>query len=153
MTTKKTTRVDIKRHSRECGICAHPDREEIEREFCEWKALTTIVRERRISRAAFYRHVRAMGLFDRRDRNIKAALANFIERGSTVKVTASSFVAAIQAYSKIDAEGQWVDKTADVNASRNLALFDRMTQGEMLRYAQTGELPEWWNSYPASGTR
>jgi hypothetical protein len=146
MTAEKTTCVDIERHSRECRICAHPDRDEIEREFCEWKALTTIARERRISRAAFYRHVRALGLFDRRDRNIKAALANFIERGSTVKVTAASFVAAIQAYSKINAAGEWVDKNEDVNATHNLALFDKMTRGEMLRYAQTGELPEWWSS-------
>jgi hypothetical protein len=153
MTTEKTTRVDVKRHSRDCSICAHPDREEIEREFCDWKPLAAIAKTRRIPRASLYRHVHATGLFDKRDRNVKAALAALIERGYNVRVTAAALISAITAYAKINAEGQWIDKTEEVNASKNLALFDRMTQGEMLKYAQTGELPEWWNSNPVSGTR
>jgi hypothetical protein len=153
MTTEKTTRVDGKRHSRDCCICAHPDREEIERELCDWKPLAAIAKTRRIPRASLYRHVHATGLFDKRDRNVKAALAALIERGYKVRVTAAALISAITAYAKINAEGQWIDKTEEVNAGKNLALFDRMTQGEMLKYAQTGELPEWWNSYPVSGTR
>lgn len=153
MTTEKTTRVDVKRHSRDCSICAHPDREEIEREFCDWKPLAAIAKTRRIPRASLYRHVHATGLFDKRDRNVKAALAALIERGYNVRGTAAALISAITAYAKINAEGQWIDKTEEVNASKNLALFDRMTQGEMLKYAQTGELPEWWNSNPVSGTR
>jgi hypothetical protein len=136
----KNRAADPERHSRDCSICAHRDRHEI-------------AKARRIPRTSLYRHLHATGLFDKRDRNIKSALAAFIERGYKVHITAASFISAIQAYAKINAEGQWVDKTEDVNASRNLALFDRMTQGEMLEYARSGKLPEWWSSYPVSGTR
>jgi hypothetical protein len=146
MTREKTICVDVQRHSRECGICARPDREEIEREFCEWKPIAAIAKARRIPRASLYRHIHGVGLFDKRDRNIKAALAKFIERGHNVHITAGSLISAIQAYAKINAQGEWVDKQENVTAAKNLALFDRMTQGEMLKYAQTGELPEWWNS-------
>jgi hypothetical protein len=149
----KNRAADPERHSRDCSICAHRDRHEIEREFCDWKPLAAIAKARRIPRTSLYRHLHATGLFDKRDRNIKSALAAFIERGYKVHITAASFISAIQAYAKINAEGQWVDKTEDVNASRNLALFDRMTQGEMLEYARSGKLPEWWSSYPVSGTR
>src|SRR5271156_164690 len=133
MTRNNKARVDIKRHSRDCSVCAHLDCEEIERDFSEWKPLTAIAKERQIPRASLYRHVHAAGLFEKRDRNIKAALAKFIERGFNVHVTAASFVSAVQAYAKINTEGEWVDKKEDVTAPRNLALFDRMTRGEMLR--------------------
>jgi hypothetical protein len=146
MTRNKTARVDINRHSRDCSVCAHPDREEIEREFSEWKPAEVIARERKISPAAFYRHIRAMGLLARRDRNIKAALASFIERGYRVGVTASSFIAAITAYSKINAEGEWIDKLEDVRATKNLSQLERMTRGELARYIEKNELPAWWNS-------
>jgi hypothetical protein len=146
MTTRKTPRVDIKRHSRECGICAHPDRAEIEREFCDWKPLAAIAKARNIPRASLYRHIHATWLFEKRDRNIKGALARFIERGYNVHVTGASFISAIQAYAKINAEGEWVDKQENVVVATNLAQFDRMTRGEMLEYARSGKLPEWWHS-------
>jgi hypothetical protein len=79
MTRNKTARVNTKRHSRDCSVCAHPECEEIEREFCEWKPAEVIARERKISRAAFYRHIRAMSLLARRDRNIKASATSFVQ--------------------------------------------------------------------------
>jgi len=144
MTKRRIPPVDVTRHERDCRVCSHPEREEIEREFSEWRPLAVIAKERKISRPSLYRHVRALNLFERRDRNIKSALANFIEKGFRVRVTASSFVAAIQAYSKINTEGAWIDKTEDVSQSQTQRLFDRMTRGEMLRYAESGELPSWW---------
>jgi hypothetical protein len=143
MTKKKAAPVDVARHGRDCALCRNPHREEIESQICEWKPLAAIAREQKISRPAIYRHARALGLFGRRDRNIKAALASFIERGHRVRVTAAAFVAAIQAYSKINAEGSWIDKTENVNVSRTQEMFDRMSRGEMLRYAESGELPAW----------
>jgi hypothetical protein len=142
---KKKAPPDLERHSRDCSVCEHRDRQEIEREISEWKPVTVVARERKISRAAMYRHVRAMGLLGRRDRNIKAALANFIERGYRVKVTASSFVAAIQAYAKINAEGEWIDKVEDIHATQNRSQLERMTRGELARYIEKNELPAWWS--------
>jgi hypothetical protein len=146
MTRSKTARVDIKRHSRDCSVCAHPDYEEIEHEFSQWKPAEVIAGERKISRAVFYRHIRAMDLLARRGRNIKRALASFTERGYRVKVTASSFVAAITAYSKITAEGEWIDKLEAVRAAKNLSQLERMTRGEMVRCIEKNELPAWWIS-------
>jgi len=133
------------RHERDCSVCAHPDRREIEREFCEWKPLAVISRERHLSRPALYRHVRATNLFESRDKNIRAALTHFIERGYRTKVTGTALISAIQAFAKINSVGEWIEKSENVNASRTQQeLFGRMTRGEMLKYAESGTLPNWW---------
>ena len=78
------------RHEQNCKICNHPNREDIEQEFCEWKSVVAISREYKLNRVALYRHARAVGLFGQRDRNIKAALGRLIERGYGVRVTAAA---------------------------------------------------------------
>ena len=142
--------VDIERHSRVCGICQDPRREDIELEFTEWKPIAVIARERKLSQSALYRHFNATGLFGKRDRNLKAVLGRFIDRGYRVKVTAQSFIAAIQVYAKINAAGEWIDKTENLNEARTQELFTRMSRSEMLRYAETGELPTWFQPGNAS---
>lgn len=139
----QSTKTPAPRHEAQCSICSHPSRDEIDHEFCEWKPLTIISRERKLSRAALYRHAHATGLFPKRNENIKSALARIIERGYSVTVTAASLVAAIQAYAKIDAAGQWVDKVEQMDVTGTGELFSKMTRAEMLHYAQTGELPAW----------
>jgi len=129
------------RHEKNCSICAHPEREEIERAFCEWRPPTGIAREYKLSdRRIIYRHAHALGLFSRRDRNIRAALARIIEKADSVKVNGATVVAAVQAYAKINAAGQWVERSEHVNLNE---LFERMTTEELEKYAQNGELPEW----------
>ena len=59
---------------------------------------------------------------------MRAALEHIIERAGEVDVSASSVVAAVQAYSKINAQGQWVDRSETVNLHE---LFERMSQGEL----------------------
>ncbi|HTC63919.1 MAG TPA: hypothetical protein VK709_13830 [Candidatus Saccharimonadales bacterium] len=144
--TKKQKTIDGDRHSRICTICQDPRRGEIEMEFTEWTPISTIAREKRLSQSALYRHCNAVGLFGKRDRNLKAVLSRFIERGHRVRVTANAFVAAIQAMSKINANGEWVDKTENLNATRAQEMFSRMSRAEMLQYATSGELPAWF--YP-----
>ena len=48
----------------------------------------------------------------------------------------------VQAYAKINAQGQWIDRSETVNLNE---LFDRMTQAELERYAQDGTLPAWFH--------
>jgi hypothetical protein len=48
---------------------------------------------------------------------------------------------AVQAYAKINAQGQWIDRSETVNLNE---LFDRMTEAELERYAQDGTLPDWF---------
>ena len=50
-------------------------------------------------------------------------------------------VAAIQAYAKINAAGQWVERNEHVNLND---LFDRMSKEELEKYARDGELPDWF---------
>ncbi|HEX7729875.1 MAG TPA: hypothetical protein VF392_12610 [Terracidiphilus sp.] len=92
-------------------------------------------------RASVYRHAHALGLFPKRQRNIRAALERIIERAESVDVTASAVVAAIGAYAKINAAGEWIDRTETVSLND---LFDRMSTQELEAYAQTGALPEWF---------
>ena len=78
---------------------------------------------------------------DKRRRNVRAALERIIERAGEVDVTAAAVVAAVQAYSKINAMGQWVDRSEHVNLNE---LFERMTREEMETYAKEGTLPAWF---------
>jgi len=90
-----------------------------------------------------YRHAHALGLFEKRRRNIRAALEHIIEKGGEVDVTASAVVAAVQAYAKINSAGEWIDRTETVSMND---LFDRMSTQELEAYAQTGALPEWFKT-------
>jgi hypothetical protein len=144
--TKKKSR-DPERHSSRCKVCKSPARAEIERKFCSWVAQAEIVREHCLgSRAVLHRHATAVGLFDRRDQNLRASLAGFIERGSRAKVTGAAFVQAVMAYSKIDSHGRTVDRFVNETGNGLRELFGRMTRGEMRCYAETGILPDWFKA-------
>ena len=130
------------RHAAECKICAHPLREEIERDFINWRSPASIAKHYKLAnRASVYRHAHAFGLFPKRQRNVRAALEKIIERAGEVDVTAPAVVAAVQAYSKINASGQWIDRSEHVDLN---ALFEKMTAQELEAYAQSGTLPAWF---------
>ena len=136
--------VNLGRHKRNCSICAHERREEIEGEFVAWKSPSAIVGDFGLSdRSSVYRHAHAFGLFAKRQRNVRAALERIIEHAGEVDVTASAVVSAIQAYSKINAAGQWIDRTEQVSLND---LFDRMSTQELEEYAQKGTLPKWFEA-------
>lgn len=80
-------------------------------------------------------------MFAKRQRNIRAALERIIEKADEVEVTAAVVVAAVQAYSKINAAGQWIERSETVNMSN---LFERMTADELEGYAREGTLPDWF---------
>lgn len=139
-----TKRVSIGRHQRACSICAHARREEIEADFIGWRSPTQITAEYGLAdRTSVYRHAHALGLFEKRKRNIRAALERIIERAGEVEVTASAVVAAVQVYAKINAAGEWIDRTETTSMND---LFDRMSTQELEAYAQTGALPEWFKA-------
>jgi hypothetical protein len=68
-------------------------------------------------------------------------LERIIEKAGEVDVTASAVVSAVQAYAKINAAGELIDRTETVSLND---LFDRMTAPELEAYAQTGTLPGWF---------
>jgi hypothetical protein len=142
--------VSLGRHQRTCSVCAHQEREEIESAFVAWRSPAAIAEEYGLAdRSSVYRHARALGLFGKRQRNIRAALERIIERAGEVEVTASAVVAAVQAYSKINAAGQWIDRTEKVSLND---LFDRMSTEELEEYAQRGTLPKWFEAVAQTAT-
>jgi hypothetical protein len=143
-------RVNLGRHQRNCTVCSHANREEIEADFIAWRSPAAITTEYGLAdRSSVYRHAHALGLFQKRQRNIRAALERIIERAEGVEVTASAAVAAIQAYAKINAAGQWIDRTEELSLN---GLFDRMTTEELEEYAQNGTLPKWFEAFTVCAT-
>ena len=94
-------------------------------------------------RSSVYRHAHALGLFAKRQRNLRAALEKIIEKAGEVKVNAAAVVSAVSAYARINAAGQWVERTERVNLNQ---LFERMTREELEAYAREGKLPDWFTS-------
>jgi hypothetical protein len=135
--------MDLERHARDCAICSHTEREQIEIEFLAWESPTRLARRFKISRRTIYRHASAMDLFEKRSRNVRSALEKVIERGCETAIGARGLVAAVEAYSKINSEGKWVERRETVNLNE---LFERMTEEELECYARDGQLPSWFES-------
>jgi hypothetical protein len=142
MVANTTRLISLGRHERNCRICAHKCREEIERAFINWTSPNAIAKSFGISdRATIYRHAHAVGLFSKRQRNVRAALEKIIERAGEVEVTSGSVVAAVQAYARINSQGEWVGDTERVGLGD---LFARMSREELDAYAKYGSLPFWF---------
>ena len=139
----KDKQVNQGRHEAGCKVCAHPEREQIEAEWCAWANTSELAKQYGLSRDSLYRHAAAFNLHERRARNLRAALERIIEQADGVTVNAAAVVSAIQAYAKINSAGQWVDRTEQVNLND---LFSRMSAQELEAYARDGTLPEWFTS-------
>jgi hypothetical protein len=147
-TLTSTNTVNLGRHQRCCTVCQHEQREEIEAGFVAWRSPASIAQEFGLGdRNSVYRHAHALGLFAKRQRNIRAALERIIEKAGEVEVTASAVVSAIQAYSKINAAGHWIDRSEQVTLND---LFARMSTRELESYATSGTLPAWFRATVAA---
>src|SRR5271155_5814286 len=123
---KSRKRVEsLARHRRLCTVCKHPQCAEIEADFVAWRSPVAITEEYKlVNRATVYRHAHAFGLYEKRQKNVRAALEFLIERASEVEVTAAAVVAASAAYSKINSRGQWIERTQTLDLNK---LFAEMT--------------------------
>jgi hypothetical protein len=127
---------NLGRHAAECKICAHPQREEVERDFINWRSPAAITKQYTLgNRASVYRHAHALELFSKRQRNIRAALEKIIERAGEVEVNAATMVSAVSAYARINTAGQWVERSENVDLNQ---LFDKMSATELEKYARHG---------------
>ena len=141
MSKHKSKSVNLGRHAAECKICSHPQREEIELDFVNWRSPAAIARYYGLrNRASVYRHAHALNLFPKRQRNVRAALEKIIEHAGDVDVNAAAVVSAVGAYARINSAGQWVERTEHIDLNQ---LFDRMTATELDEYACSGKLPDW----------
>jgi hypothetical protein len=138
------------RHSRDCKVCSHAAREEIELAFVDWQPTSRIARDFHLgSRQSLSRHAQACGLIPKRNANIAAALSSIVERGMRARVSSRVAVQAIAVLAKINGRGRWIERreTLDLNQ-----LFERMSQAEMLAYAERGQLPAWFEQTIAGRT-
>ena len=72
------------RHRRNCTVCGHPKCAEIDADFVSWRSPGAIAQEYGLAdRASIYRHAHALGLFAKRQRNVRAALERIIEKSPT----------------------------------------------------------------------
>lgn len=98
--------VNVGRHAAECKICHHPQQEEIERDFVNWRSAAAITRQYGLgNRSTVYRHAHALGLFPKRQRNVRAALEKIIEQAGDVEVNAAAVVTAVATYARINSAG------------------------------------------------
>jgi hypothetical protein len=67
----------------------------------------------------------------------------YLSRRSTLRelASATAVVSAVAAYAKINANGQWIERSEHVSLNE---LFDRMTPQEMEIYAKEGTVPTWF---------
>jgi hypothetical protein len=143
--------VDLDRHAAKCRICSHAQRLQIEADFVDWKSPVHIARDYGLpDRSSVYRHSRAFRLFERRRRNLLAALESLVERVDEVEVTGGVIVAAVQACAKINARGEWIEREETVNLDE---LFEHMSSDELKTYAERGTLPSWFQQAIGSAGR
>jgi len=133
------------RHRTICKVCNHEKREDIEQDWTSWGNTARIAKAYSVTRDSLYRHAHACGLFEKRRQNIKKALERIIEQAESVEVSASAVVSAIQAYTKINDAGKWVERSESVNLNE---LFDKMSTTELEDYARSGKLPGWFPIAP-----
>lgn len=69
---KADAAVSLGRHKRNCSVCAHQQRGEIEAPFIGWRSPAIAEEYGQADRASIYRHANAFGLFSNRQRNVLA---------------------------------------------------------------------------------
>jgi len=108
---RETRAAAFSRHQRLCIICHHPECEAIEEAFLHWQNVHLIRVEFNLSCGdmAIYRHARALGLYQLRNRNMRASLEYVIEKAQRISPTAEGLVRAIRAHSRINESGEWID--------------------------------------------
>ena len=138
----KPRSTSLGRHRERCSVCAHPDREGIERDFLAWNSAQTIAIDYDLAdKKPVLRHASAFGLFEKRRLNIRAALECVIEQVNDIQVTSSAVVRAVRMYGKLNALGEWKENR---QPAIRKCLLDRMTREELLLYAQDKTLPDWF---------
>jgi hypothetical protein len=135
--------VNLGRHASQCSICLSAYREEIEERWIGWSSTTQMAKEYNTSRDSIYRHMHALDLFRKRQRNIVSALEQIIERVDQTPTSGPDILSAIKLYEKMDSAEQGGEHVQGTDPQK---LFKRMTQEERESFARDGSLPDWFSS-------
>jgi hypothetical protein len=99
----------IERHSRRCSVCNHPFREEIDEYFLSWRSPKSIMDSFGIKAdSSIYHHAHVFGLFELRNRNLRAALGNIIQEADQIQHTSKDVIHAVRALAHVSPQGEWV---------------------------------------------
>ena len=104
----------LKRHSRKCQVCHHPERDAIEGAFVMWRRPKGIAEVYRLRGDSLYRHAVALDLFSRRRNNFRSVLENIMERGVETEITGETILGAVKAYACLDDSNRWIEPTSNV---------------------------------------
>ena len=115
----ETNEAFLKRHSRKCQVCHHPDRDAIEGAFIMWRRPKGIAEVYRLRGDSLYRHAVAFDLFSRRRRSLRKVLENIMERGVETEITGETILGAVKAYACLDDNNRWIEPTSNVIFSTN----------------------------------
>ena len=136
-------RLNLGHHSAQCTICAHPNCDEIEQMWIDWVHPEHIACVFHVSRDAQCRHAHALGLLERRSKNIRRALERIIEQGGAASPSISGVVSAVKAYVKFTSAGQGAEPAQGVDPKE---IIECMSQAERDAFARDVSLPEWFSS-------
>lgn len=104
----------LKRHSRKCQVCHHPDRDAIEGAFVMWRRPRGIAEVYRLTGDSLYRHAVAFDLYTRRRNNLRSVLDNIMERGVETDITGETILGTVKAYACLDDSNKWIEPTSNV---------------------------------------
>lgn len=107
--SRSRKRPSLSHHARKCQVCRHPQRERIETYYLDWYPAVGMTKVFDVDDDAILRHAAATGLEELRARNVRTALAHFIEQSSVLKATPHAIVRAVEAYTHIDSRGRWIE--------------------------------------------
>jgi hypothetical protein len=131
-------------HKDWCPVCKHPDKEKIKDLFIRWVAPSRISKLYSIRSSYIRYHADIFGWTKKRQENLKARLERIIEDEVNVPVSASQIVQAVEAYAKLNDKGKMDPQ--QIHLTNMNELFERMTQDELLQYAESGQLPAWFET-------
>src|SRR5690348_5915372 len=143
---------DLARHRRKCVVCNHPDRQEIEEQFIEWRGPGDIANDFQIEEARYIRrHARALGLYARRRENYLFTLDNLLERSDEIELTAAAYIKAVRAYACMCDTVRWTEPPIRVIGVRDssAASQDRVDKEEQAS-SSSSLLPQAAFDHPAS---
>lgn len=140
--TKEETNPE--RHSRKCVICRHKEREEIDQNYLDWKPIAEIVEGYSIPERSLYRHVKALGLEEKKKDNRKRLYLRIMEGANLSDITVVEALNAAKLLELIEGK---ISTTSVVQQKLPSAEEIRKRSEEMherLKEAQKveGELPE-----------
>ena len=135
---------ELDHHSRKCQVCRHPHRETIEELFVNWHSPRDIAEEfdgnPRLDWPSIYRHARALGLYAKRSRNLRAVFDLVLENASAVTPTAQGIVAVVRAYSALTENNTWVEPEKRVHVINHIYRHELPAPSDV--QARPAEVPD-----------